>query len=168
MVLEAKTPTERRLKDYLDANASEALREKIAALPDGPRFDLAAAFRFITGEARKHLDGTSGCVEDDTVFGWLVHYYEDVAPAEAAKPANPATGVNGNKKAKPRKTKSHKAAQAKAAKGNAAPASDAPAATGEKPASPVPAVPPASDAPAHAPEAADTGFAFELFEGPAA
>jgi hypothetical protein len=168
MVLEAKTPTERRLKEYLDANASDALRDKIAALPDGPRFNLAAAFRFITSEARKHLDGTSGFVEDDTVFGWLVHYYEDVAPAEAAKPAAPATGVNGNKKAKPRKTKSHKAAQAKAAKSNAAPASDAPAATGEKPASPVPEVPPASDAPAHAPEAADTGFAFELFEGPAA
>ena len=167
MQLEAKTPTENRLKEYLDANASDALREKIAALPDGPRFNLAAAFRFVKDEARKHLNGTSGCVEDEVVFGWLVHYYEDVAPAEAAKPAAPATGVNGNKKAKPRKTKSHKAAQAKAAKGNVAPASEETAATGEKPASPVPDVPPASDAPAHAPEAADTGFAFELFEDPA-
>ena len=165
MKLEAKSPTEKRLKEYLDANASDALREKIAALPD--RFNLAAAWDYIRDEARKQLKGHSGFLEDETVFGWLVHYYEDVAPAEAAKPTAPATGVNGNKKAEPRKTKSHKAAQAKAAKGNAAPASDAPAATGEKPASPVPDVPPASDAPAHAPEAADTGFAFELFEGPA-
>lgn len=167
MQLLAKTPTETRLKEYLDANASDALREKIAALPDGERFNLAAAFRFITDEARKHLHGSSGCIEDEVVFGWLAHYYEDVAPAEAAKPA-PATGVNGNKKAEPRKTKSHKAAQAKAAKGDAAPGCDETAATGEKPASPVPEVPPASDAPAHAPEAADTGFAFTLFEGPAA
>lgn len=167
MQLLAKTPTETRLKEYLDANASDALREKISALPDGERFNLAVAFRFIRDEARKHLNGSSGCVEDDTVFGWLVHYYEDVAPAEAAKPA-PATGAKVNKKSPPRKTKSHKAAQAKAAKSNAAPGRDATAATGEKPASPVPDVPPASDAPAHAPEAADTGFAFELFEGPAA
>ena len=168
MKLEAKTPTEKRLKEYLDANASDALREKIAALPDGGRFDLASAMVYITDRARKHLQGKSGCIEDEVVYGWLVHYYEDVAPAEAAKPAAPETGVNGNKKAKPRKTKSHKAAQAKAAKSDAAPASDETAAKGEKPASPVPAVPPASDAPAHAPEAADTGFAFELFEGPEA
>lgn len=167
MQLQAKSPTETRLKEYLDANASDALREKIAALPDGPRFNLAAAFRFVTDEARKLLQSKSGCVEDEVVFGWLVHYYEDVAPAEAAKPAASAKGVNGNKKAEPRKTKSHKAAQAKAAKGDAAPGRDETAATGEKPASPVPDVPPASDAPAHAPEAADTGFAFELFEGPA-
>ena len=168
MQLEAKTPTENRLKEYLVANASDTLREKIAALPDGARFNLASAMVYITDRAREHLQNKSGCIEDEVVFGWLVHYYEDVAPAEAAKPAAPAKDVNGNKKAKPRQPKSHKAAQAKAAKGNAAPASDAPAATGEKPASPVPDVPPASDAPAHAPEAADTGFAFELCEGPAA
>lgn len=167
MQLEAKTPTENRLKEYLDANASDALREKIAALPDGARFNLASAMVYITDRARKHLQSKSGCIEDKVVFGWLVHYYEDVAPAEAAKPAAPAKGVNENKKAEPRKTKSHKAAQAKAAKSDATPASDATAAKGEKPASPVPDVPPASDAPAHAPEAADTGFAFELFEGPA-
>ena len=87
MKLEAKTPTERRLKEYLDANASEALREKIAALPDGARFNLGAAWTFCTGEARKKLNSRSGYLEDEVVFGWLVHYYEDVAPAEAAKPA---------------------------------------------------------------------------------
>lgn len=85
MHLEAKTPTETRLKAYLDENASEALREKIAALPD--RFNLDAAWRFIQEEARKQLKNKSGFLEDEVVFGWLVHYYEDVAPAEAAKPA---------------------------------------------------------------------------------
>ncbi|MBQ6103222.1 MAG: hypothetical protein IJL06_06065 [Kiritimatiellae bacterium] len=87
MQLVAKTPTERRLKEYLDANASEALREKIAALPDGARFNLGAAWTFCTGEARKKLNSRSGYLEDEVVFGWLIHYYEDVAPAEAAKPA---------------------------------------------------------------------------------
>lgn len=85
MKLEAKTPTETRLKAYLDENASEALREKIAALPD--RFNLGAAWRFIQDEARKALKNHSGFLEDEVVFGWLVHYYEDVAPAEAARPA---------------------------------------------------------------------------------
>lgn len=85
MKLEAKTPTETRLKAYLDENASEALREKIAALPD--RFNLDAAWRFIKEEARKALKNHSGFLEDEVVFGWLVHYYEDVAPAEAARPA---------------------------------------------------------------------------------
>jgi len=87
MKLVANNPTEKRLLEYLDANASEALREKIAALPEGVRFNLGAAWRHIKDEARKHLHSRSGYVDDPTVFGWLIHYYEDVAPAEAAKPA---------------------------------------------------------------------------------
>lgn len=43
MQLHAKNDTERRLLEYLEANASPALREKIAALPDGDRFGLGAA-----------------------------------------------------------------------------------------------------------------------------
>ncbi|MBR1608776.1 MAG: hypothetical protein IJ678_04080 [Kiritimatiellae bacterium] len=97
MQLHAKNDTERRLLEYLEANASPALREKIAALPD--RFGLDAAWRYIEGEARKKLASRSGYLADEVVFGWLVHYYEDVAPAEAAKPAAPAGGVNGNKEA---------------------------------------------------------------------
>jgi len=58
MKLEAETPTETRLKAYLDANAPDALREKIAALPD--RFNLDAAWRFIQDEARKKLKNHSG------------------------------------------------------------------------------------------------------------
>ena len=87
MKLVANNPTEKRLLEYLDANASVPLLEKIEALPEGPRFNLGAAWTFIHEEARKHLHARSGYVDDATVFGWLVHYYEDVAPAEAAKPA---------------------------------------------------------------------------------
>ena len=115
MKLEAKTPTERRLKAYLDANASEALREKIAALPDGARFNLGVAWAFCTAEARKKLNSRSGYLEDEVVFGWLVHYYEDVAPAEAAKPA-PA---KAKEEAKPR------SARKGASNGNGQPAARA-------------------------------------------
>ena len=87
MKLVANNPTEKRLLEYLDANASVPLLEKIEALPKGPRFNLGAAWRYVESEAKKLLHSRSGYVEDPTVFGWLVHYYEDVAPAEAAKPA---------------------------------------------------------------------------------
>ena len=115
MKLEAKTPTERRLKEYLDENASEALREKIAALPD--RFNLDAAWRFIQDEARKALKSKSGFLEDEVVFGWLVHYYEDVAPAEAAKPA-PAKAKEEAKTRSARKGASPKTDQPAAAAGS--------------------------------------------------
>ena len=115
MKLEAKTPTERRLKEYLDANASAALREKIAVLPD--RFNLDAAWRFIQDEARKELKSHSGFLEDEVVFGWLVHYYEDVAPAEAAKPA-PAKAKEEAKPRSARKGASARTRQPAAAAGS--------------------------------------------------
>ena len=87
MKLVANNPTEKRLLDYLEANACDALPEKIAALPDGPRFNLGAAWHYIESEAKKYLHSRSGYVDDLMVFGWLVDYYEDAAPAEAAKPA---------------------------------------------------------------------------------
>lgn len=90
MQLSANDPTQRLLLEYLDANASDALREKIAALPDGERFNLGRAWSYIEERARKYLHGKSGCVDDQTVFGWLIHYYEDVAPTEAAQKASAA------------------------------------------------------------------------------
>ncbi|MBR1608835.1 MAG: hypothetical protein IJ678_04385 [Kiritimatiellae bacterium] len=159
MKLSAKTDVERRLLDYLDANASPELRAKIDALPDGDRFGLRAAWKFITDEARKKLSGKSGYLADEVVFGWLVHYYEDVAPAEAAKPA-PAVGVNGNE---------NKKASAKAVKPDrkqlrrSKPSPDEKTAK-EKPGKPVPADPPAADVQVSAPTAEDSGFSFSLFE----
>lgn len=86
MQLKAKNDTEKRLLDYLEANASDALKEKIAALPENG-YNLDAAYRHIRDEARKKLNSGGGFIADEVVFGWLVHYYEDVAPAEAARAA---------------------------------------------------------------------------------
>ena len=116
MKLVAKTPEEDRLKKYLDENASEALREKIASLPD--RFNLDAAYRYITGEARKYLKhGGGGFIDDAVVYCWLVHYYEDVAPAEAAKPA-PAKAKEEAKTRSARKGASDKTGKPAAAAGS--------------------------------------------------
>ena len=82
----AKNDTEKRLLEYLEANASDALKEKIAALPEHG-YNLDAAYRHCREEARKVLERSGGFIADEVVFGWLVHYYEDVAPAEAARAA---------------------------------------------------------------------------------
>lgn len=87
MKLVANNPTEKRLLDWLEANASEALREKIAALPEGAPVNLSAAWDYIQAEAQNLLMSKSGMVDDYVVWGWLCHYYEDVADGAAEKAA---------------------------------------------------------------------------------
>ena len=75
--LEAKTPVEQRVLDYLEANASETLADKI----NTGKKTLAGAVLHATGEARKLMaeSNSSGCVcvDDDTVFGWIIHFFEE-------------------------------------------------------------------------------------------
>jgi hypothetical protein len=86
--LTAKNQTEQRLLDYLQTNASAVLIEKINA----GKKTLNGALEYCKGEARKIAQGESSvCVDDATVFGWVVHYFEEDHITEAAKPAhNPA------------------------------------------------------------------------------
>lgn len=85
MKLVAKTKAEEMCGAYLNAHASDALKAKIAALPDGPTYNLGAMMRYMADEARKRCKGQMPCLSDEEGFGILVHYYEDVAPALAAK-----------------------------------------------------------------------------------
>lgn len=72
---------------YLEQNASAALAEKInngiPANKNGTQLvmkkDLTGFMKYATEEARKAAPtgATSACVEDKTVFGWLVHYFEE-------------------------------------------------------------------------------------------
>lgn len=79
--LDAKTGAERRIAAWLEEHASEELAAKIAAA--GP--SMAKLMGHISDQARK-LDNTGGAVmvEDDVVFGWAVHFYEDLAKPEKA------------------------------------------------------------------------------------
>lgn len=159
MKLEAKTPEEDRLKKYLDENASEALREKIAALPD--RFNLDAAYRYITGEARKYLKhGGGGFIDDAVVYCWLVHYYEDVAPAEAAKPA-PA---KAQEEAKPRSAR--KGASARNRKPAAAAGSSKRHTSSPDPATALPEPPSLGGGSGSAPQGASTSAAGDGTSSP--
>ena len=85
--LDAKTNEERKVKAYLEANSSEMLAEKInngvRIQKDGKTLlnkkTLAGFMKFACDEAKKQAEkGTqSACIDDDVVYGWAVHYFEE-------------------------------------------------------------------------------------------
>ena len=85
--LEAKTPAEQKVKAYLEQNASEVLAHKInegvKIVKDGKTLlnkkTLAGFLKFACDEAKKKAEkgAQSACIDDDTVYGWAVHYFEE-------------------------------------------------------------------------------------------
>lgn len=80
---------EEKILKYLKENASEALVEKINKKPSRP---MIPCLVYCHNEAKKLYDqrkGTNNCImiDDATVFGWCVHYYEDVEAEEDIKKA---------------------------------------------------------------------------------
>lgn len=85
--LEAKTKEQQRIKAYLEENASDILAGKInngvLIKKDGKillnRKTLDGFMSFATEEARKQAEKGAryAMVEDDVVFGWAVHYFEE-------------------------------------------------------------------------------------------
>lgn len=72
---------------YLQDNASETLAEKIN---NGTPFEkdgkpllnkktLAGFMKYACDEARKHAEkgANSACIDDQTVYGWAIHYFEE-------------------------------------------------------------------------------------------
>ena len=85
--LEAVTKEQQKIKAYLEANASDILAEKInngvRIQKDGKTLlnkkTLAGFMKFACDEAKKQAEkGTqSACIDDDVVYGWAVHYFEE-------------------------------------------------------------------------------------------
>ena len=85
--LDAKTNEERKIKAYLEANASEILAEKInngvRIQKDGKTLlnkkTLAGFMKFACDEAKKKAEkgAHSACIDDAVVYGWAVHYFEE-------------------------------------------------------------------------------------------
>ena len=85
--LEAVTKEQQKIKAYLEANASDILAEKInngvRIQKDGKtllnRKTLVGFLKFACDEAKKQAEkGTqSACIDDDVVYGWAVHYFEE-------------------------------------------------------------------------------------------
>ena len=85
--LEAKTKEQQRIKAYLEENTSDILAGKInngvLIKKDGKillnRKTLDGFMSFANEEARKLAEkgAKAACVDDDVVFGWAVHYFEE-------------------------------------------------------------------------------------------
>ena len=84
--LKANTPSEQKILEYLQNNASETLAEKInndtPFEKDGEplinKKTLAGFMKYACEEARKTVESgsSSACIEDSVVYGWAVHYFE--------------------------------------------------------------------------------------------
>lgn len=85
--LEAKDKSQERIKAYLEINASEILAGKInngvTVEKDGKplinKKDLDGFMKYACDEARKQAAkcANSACIEDDVVYGWAIHYFEE-------------------------------------------------------------------------------------------
>ena len=85
--LDAKTNEERKVKAYLETNASDILAEKInngvRIQKDGKTLlnkkTIAGFMKFACDEAKKQAEkgAQSACIDDDVVYGWAVHYFEE-------------------------------------------------------------------------------------------
>lgn len=85
--LTTTTKEEQKVKAYLEANASSTLAEKINngvhIQKDGKTLinkkTLAGFMKFACDEAKKQAEkgAHSACIDDDVVYGWAVHYFEE-------------------------------------------------------------------------------------------
>ena len=87
--LKAVCKEEEKILNYLEENASEALVEKINKKPERPMIPCLVHCHNEAHELYKKNNGTNNCImiDDDTVYGWAVHYYEDVEEEEDIKKA---------------------------------------------------------------------------------
>jgi hypothetical protein len=98
--LTADGQTEQRILDYLNENASAVLAEKINA----GKKTLAGAVKYATDEARKlSKGGGCVCVDDATVFGWIVHFFEEDEIQEPKKQTRGTVRTPGGVKARGQK-----------------------------------------------------------------
>ena len=78
--LTANNANEQRVLDYLEANASDVLAEKI----NTGKKTLKGIFEYASGEAQQTSVNGCACIDDQTVFGWAIHYFEEEAITEPA------------------------------------------------------------------------------------
>ena len=85
--LYATTKPQEIIKEYLEKSASDVLADKInngaVILKDGltliNKKTLDGFMKYATSEAQKMVEKGSrcACIQDDVVFGWAIHYFEE-------------------------------------------------------------------------------------------
>lgn len=71
--LKAKGKNEEIILEYLKQNASLALTERINT---GTK-TLTQCWNYIVKEAQKAAVNGCACIEDSTVYGWAIHFFEE-------------------------------------------------------------------------------------------
>lgn len=111
--LKANNANEQRVLDYLEANASDVLAEKI----NGGDKTLSGFFAYARGEAQKLAVNGCACVEDQTVFGWAIHYFEEDEIKEPTAAKEPAKVIKATEATKtPVKAKNEEKSSARTEK----------------------------------------------------
>lgn len=71
--MKANNPAEAKILAYFEANASEDLKKRVEEEKKTP----AGALHYCSALARKQSVNGCACIDDDTVYGWAMHYFED-------------------------------------------------------------------------------------------
>ena len=103
--LQAENDGQRRILDYLEQNASDALTEKInngttTAAGVVVKKTMAGCWSYIRDQARKKAVNQCAVIEDAEVYGWAVHYFEedDIPEKTAQNKAIPASAEERKRK----------------------------------------------------------------------
>lgn len=112
---ENKVPAIKIIADYLLTR--DDLKEKL----DNPKKSLSEMFKYILSEAKKQAENGCACIDNEIVFGWAVHYYDEekveiISDIEAQvstskpeeKPKEKTVEQNGRKKKSTEDTKKKK------------------------------------------------------------
>lgn len=68
---ECTNPTIKIIAQYLLSR--DDIKDKL----DNPKKSLDEMLQYITGKASKRKTGNCAVIDDDTVYGWAVHYYDE-------------------------------------------------------------------------------------------
>lgn len=97
--LTAEGAAQKRILDYINENASETLTEKI----NSGKKTMAGCFDYIKNEAKKQAVKGCACIEDQEVYGWAMHYFEEDAIKEGEIKQRAAVYAPEPKKPEPKK-----------------------------------------------------------------
>lgn len=68
-----KTPIDRIFKYLMSV---PGMNEKMR----NPKKSITDMWQFVESNARKQATGNTACIEDEVVYGWAVHYYDEDDP----------------------------------------------------------------------------------------
>lgn len=89
-----------KIKEYIDKQALEDDQLREGLKNDKKTCDKME--QYIIGEAKKHLEGKNGAIEDNIVFGWAIHYWTDYVETDTPE-HTPAHTPNPKHNAEPAK-----------------------------------------------------------------